>query len=81
MSDYMIADLYIIYMKAGVHMKTYRDFLDYLIKCLQGETELAYGVRYQIDYALSHKSITQEEYDNLIAMLNDVENDEEGEFF
>jgi hypothetical protein len=43
--------------------------------------ELAYGVRYQIDYALSHKSITQEEYDNLIAMLNDVENDEEGEFF
>jgi hypothetical protein len=60
-------------MKAGVSMKTYRDFLDYLIKCLQGDTELAYGTRYQIEYAYKHRSLTSEEYENLIAMLDDIE--------
>jgi hypothetical protein len=64
-------------MKAGVfYMKGYREFLDYLIKCLQGESELAYGTRYQIEYAYKHKSITSEEFENLIAILDDIENDD-----
>jgi hypothetical protein len=57
-------------------MKGYRDFLNYLIKCLQGETEMAYGIRYQIEYAYKHRSLTIEEYDNLIAMVDDIENEE-----
>ena len=56
-------------------MRNYRNYLKQLIEISRGERDYDIGMRNHIEYDLVHKSINLTEYEKLISMLDEIEND------